>query len=354
MTHFEKIAEKLQERGLDAMLITSEPGEFYAVGFHGEGAALITPGKTWYYTDSRYIESARQLIQGAEVAQLPKGVRYRELVRDLVKENGVSKLGFEEQYMSVADHTIWTKNVEAEFIPASELLTELRQVKDADELAAMKEAQRITDEALLEILNFIKPGLTESEVAARLTYIMARKGAERNSFDPIVACGPNGSKPHAVPGPDVIQKGQFVTMDFGCVVGGYCSDMTRTVAVGQPSEEMELVYNTVLKAQLTGIATAHAGVTGKEVHEAAAKVIEDAGYGEYFGHGFGHSLGIEIHENPNFSTKNEKPIPAGALLSAEPGISLPGKFGVRIEDVLMLTEGGCVVITHSPKQLIIL
>ena len=188
MTHFEKIAEKLQERGLDAMLITSEPGEFYAVGFHGEGAALITPGKTWYYTDSRYIESARQLIQGAEVAQLPKGVRFRELVRDLVKENGVSKLGFEEQYMSVADHTIWTKNVEAEFIPASELLTELRQVKDADELAAMKEAQRITDEALLEILNFIKPGLTESEVAARLTYIMARKGAERNSFDPIVAC----------------------------------------------------------------------------------------------------------------------------------------------------------------------
>ncbi len=354
MTHFEKIAEKLQERGLDAMLITSEPGEFYAVGFHGEGAALITPGKTWYYTDSRYIESARQLIQGAEVAQLPKGVRYRELVRDLVKENGVSKLGFEEQYMSVADHTIWTKNVEAEFIPASELLTELRQVKDADELAAMKEAQRITDEALLEILNFIKPGLTESEVAARLTYIMARKGAERTSFDPIVACGPNGSKPHAVPGPDVIQKGQFVTMDFGCVVGGYCSDMTRTVAVGQPSEEMELVYNTVLKAQLTGIATAHAGVTGKEVHEAAAKVIEDAGYGEYFGHGFGHSLGIEIHEDPGFHTRNDKPIPAGALLSAEPGIYLPGKFGVRIEDVIMLTEGGCIDITHSPKQLIIL
>ena len=158
--------------------------------------------------------------------------------------------------MSVADHTIWTENIEAEFVPASELLTELRQVKDENELAAMREAQRITDEALLEILNFIRPGLTESEVAARLTYIMARKGAERNSFDPIVACGANGSKPHAVPGPAVIEKGQFVTMDFGCVVGGYCSDMTRTVAVGRPSEEMELVYNTVLKAQLAGIAVA--------------------------------------------------------------------------------------------------
>ena len=244
--------------------------------------------------------------------------------------------------------------MEAEFVPASELLTELRQVKDAHELAAMKEAQRITDEALLEILNFLKPGLTEQEVAARLTYIMARKGAERNSFDPIVACGPNGSKPHAVPGPAVIQKGQFVTMDFGCKVGGYCSDMTRTVAVGQPTEEMEFVYNTVLKAQLAGIAAAHAGVTGKEVHEAGAKVIEEAGYGEYFGHGFGHSLGIEIHEDPGFHTRSDKPIPAGALLSAEPGIYLPGKFGVRIEDVIMLTEGGCIDITHSPKQLIIL
>ena len=354
MTHFENIAAALKGRGLDAMLVTSEPGEFYAVGFHGEGAALITPDKTWYYTDSRYIEAARQLISGAEVILWTAGNGFREQIAALVKAHGVAKLGFEEEYMSVSSHTAWTKAVEAQFLPASELLTQLRQVKDADELAAMKEAQRITDEALLEILNFLKPGLTESEVAARLTYIMARKGAERNSFDPIVACGANGSKPHAVPGPAVIQSGQFVTMDFGCVVHGYCSDMTRTVAVGQPTEEMELVYNTVLRAQLAGIAAAHAGVTGKEVHEAGAKVIADAGYGEYFGHGFGHSLGIEIHENPGFHLRNDKPIPAGALLSAEPGIYLPGKFGVRIEDVIMLTEGGCIDITHSPKQLIIL
>lgn len=354
MNHFEKIAARLKDRGLDAMLITSEPGEFYAMGFHGEGAALITPDKTWYYTDSRYIEAARQLISGAEVILWTAGNGFREQIAALVKAHGVVKLGFEEEFMSVSSHTAWTKAVEAQFVPASELLTTLRQVKDAGELAAMREAQRVTDEALLEILNFIKPGLTESEVAARLTYIMARKGAERNSFDPIVACGANGSKPHAVPGPAVIQSGQFVTMDFGCVVHGYCSDMTRTVAVGQPTEEMELVYNTVLCAQLAGIAAAHAGVTGKEVHEAGAKVIADAGYGEYFGHGFGHSLGIEIHENPGFHLRNDKPIPAGALLSAEPGIYLPGKFGVRIEDVIMLTEGGCIDITHSPKQLIIL
>ena len=354
MNHFEKIAEKLHEKELDAFLITSAPGEFYAMGFHGEGVALITPDKTWYYTDSRYIEAANQTITGAEVAMLPPEKRYRELIGDLVKETGVSRLGFEDQYMSVADHTTWTGNVQAEFIPASELITELRQVKDADELAAMKEAQRITDEALLEILNFLKPGLTEREVAARLTYIMACKGAERNSFDPIVACGANGSKPHAVPGPNVIQKGQFVTMDFGCVVNGYCSDMTRTVAMGEPTDEMKFVYDTVLKAQLAGIAAAHGGVIGKDVHETAAKIIADAGYGDYFGHGFGHSLGIEIHESPRFGSKNDKPIPAGALLSAEPGIYLPGKFGVRIEDVILLTEDGCIDITHSPKQLIVL
>ena len=354
MTHFEKIAAGLKGRGLDAMLVTSEPGEFYAMGFHGEGVAFITPDKTWYYTDTRYIEAAQQLIAGAEVALPPKGGTYRKLAAQLVKEKGVVKLGFEEEYMPVGDYNQWTKEVDAEFVPASQLLTDLRMVKDEGELAVMQEAQRITDEALLEILNFIKPGLTEQEVAARLTYIMARKGAERNSFDPIVACGANGSKPHAVPGPAVIEKGQFVTMDFGCKVGGYCSDMTRTVAVGRPSEEMELVYNTVLKAQLAGIAAAHAGVVGREVHEAGAKVIADAGYGEYFGHGFGHSLGIEIHENPRFSNLWDKPIPAGALLSAEPGIYLPGRFGVRIEDVIMLTEGGCIDITHSPKQLIIL
>ena len=183
---------------------------------------------------------------------------------------------------------------------------------------------------------------------------MARKGAQRNSFDPIVACGANGSKPHAIPGQDRIQTGQFVTMDFGCVVDGYCSDMTRTVAVGRPSQEMELVYDTVLRAQQAGIAAARGGVPGAQVHQAAAQVIAQAGYGDYFGHGFGHSLGIEVHENPRFSPLWDRPVPAGACLSAEPGIYLPGKFGVRIEDVIVLTETGCENLTRSPKELIVL
>ena len=354
MNHFERIAGSLAGRGLDAMVVTSAPGEFYAAGFHGEGAAVVTPDKSWYWTDSRYIEAAGQLVSGAHVSMPGTGVGYRRLVSELVDKLGLKRVGFEDEYMSVAEFSLWKEAVKAELVPASGLLTDLRMVKDADELAAMKEAQRVTDEAFTEILNDIKPGVTEREIAAKLTYLMARKGAERNSFDPIVATGANGSKPHAVPGATLINKGQFVTMDFGCVVGGYCSDMTRTVAVGQPSEEMDLVYHPVLKAQLAGIAAVHAGVTGSEVHKAAADVIAAAGYGEYFGHGFGHSLGIEIHENPRFSPFWEKPIPAGACLSAEPGIYLPGKFGVRIEDVVMITDTGCIDITHSPKELIIL
>ena len=354
MNHFEKIAAGLAGRGLDAMLITSAPGEFYAAGFHGEGVAVITAGESWYWTDSRYIEAAGQQVSGAHVDMVRTGTTYRKLVREVTDKLGVKRLGFEDEYMSVSDHSLWKEALTAELVPASQLLTDLRMVKDADELAAMKEAQRVTDEAFTEILNDIKPGVTESEIAAKLTYLMARRGAERNSFDPIVATGANGSKPHAVPGETLINKGQFVTMDFGCVVGGYCSDMTRTVAVGQPGEEMELVYHTVLKAQLAGIAAAHGGVTGSAVHKAAADVIAAAGYGEYFGHGFGHSLGIEIHENPRFSPLWDKVIPAGACLSAEPGIYLPGKFGVRIEDVVMITETGCIDITHSPKDLIVL
>lgn len=354
MNHFGKIAGQLGAHGLDAMLITSAPGEFYAAGFHGEGVALVTPDKTWYYTDSRYIEAAGQLVTDAQVGMVETGVTYRKLVEDLVTAHKLGRLGFEDNYMAVAEYDQWKQALSAELVPASEILDLLRMVKDGEELAAMKEAQRITDEAFSEILNDVKPGVPECEIAAKLTYLMARKGAERNSFDPIVACGANGSKPHAVPGKDLIQKGQFVTMDFGCVVGGYCSDMTRTVAVGQPTDEMKLVYDTVLKAQLAGIAAARGGVTGAEIHNIGAKIIADAGYGDYFGHGFGHSLGIEIHENPRFSPLWDKVIPAGACLSAEPGIYLPGKFGVRIEDVIMLTDEGCIDITHSPKDLIIL
>jgi len=354
MNHIKQIAAKLPEYGLDAMLITSEPGEFYAVGFHGEGVTLITPEETWYFTDTRYIEAAQEQIEFAHVSLPEKGKNYRQTIDELVKEKKLEVVGFEDEYMTVSMHELWSTGLSVPLKPASALLESLRGSKDEEEIEAMRAAQRIAEQALGQTLEYLKPGMTEREIAAYLEYRMVSLGAEKKSFDTIIASGPNSSKPHAVPGERKIQNGDFVTIDFGCVYKGYCSDTTRTVAVGEPTEEMRKVYNTVLEAQLAGIAAAKAGVPGKEIDGAARKVIDDAGYGEYFGHSFGHSLGIEIHESPNAAPSNSEPMPIGAVISAEPGIYLPGKFGVRIEDVLILNENGCENITKYPKELIIL
>lgn len=354
MNHFKQIAAKLGDYGVDAMMITSQPGEIYASGFYGEGIALISPKEVTYITDSRYIEVAEKQVTGANVVMVGRGRNYTALVNEFLARTGAKTLGIEERYLSLAAYRDYQEKLNAQLVPAGKLVLELRAGKDADELECMVKAQRIAERALEEIFNFLRPGVTEREVAAKLTYDMLRFGAEKNSFDPIVASGPNGSMPHAVPGDRVIQKGDFVTMDFGCVWGHYCSDMTRTVAVGQPTEEMVKVYDLVLKAQLAGIAASWAGVTGREIDAAARKVIEEGGYGEYFGHGYGHSVGLEIHESPNANTSDTTPMPVGAVVSAEPGIYLPGRFGVRIEDVVIMEEKGCRVITKAPKELIIL
>lgn len=256
--------------------------------------------------------------------------------------------------MPLAEYQEYQDKLYAELIPAGKLLLELRAAKDDREIECMIQAQRIAERAFDEILTFLRPGVTEREVAAKLTYDMLRFGAQKNSFDPIVVSGPNGSLPHGIPGDRAIQPGDFVTMDFGCKWGGYCSDMTRTVAVGQPSREMIEVYELVLKAQKAGIAASRAGVQGKEIDAAARSVIEAAGFGACFGHGYGHSLGLEIHESPNANARDETPMPVGAVVSAEPGIYLPGRFGVRIEDVVIMEPDGCRDITLAPKELIIL
>ena len=354
MDHIAKITAQLPEHGLDAMLVTSAPGERYAVGFEGEGWVLVSREGARYSTDGRYIEAARQQVTGAEIVLTERGQSHLALAREEIRRRGLKRVGFESGRVSADELGRWKDSLPCELVAAQGLLDGLRAAKDEEELARMRQAQRITDEAFREILNFIRPGLTEQEVAARLVYELLRRGGRRVSFDPIVAAGANGSMPHAVPGETVIQPGMFVTMDFGCVYEGYCSDMTRTVAVGQPTDEMERVYHTVLEAQRAGIAAARAGVTGSEVDRAARQAIQQAGYGSFFSHSFGHSLGLEIHESPNASPSEQTVFPAGAVISAEPGIYLPGHFGVRIEDVLVLREGGCEDITQAPKNLIVL
>ncbi len=354
MNHLKQIAAKLDEYGLDAMLLSSEPGEYYGIGFHGEGFVIVARDECRFFTDSRYIEAARKQVTGATIFMTDRGRNYRAALSQAVTEMGIKKMGFEDGYMTVAQHKLYSSVLPCELEPAQDLVNHLRAAKDEEEIAFMVEAQRITDAAFDEIIKFIRPGLTEQEVAAKLVYEMLRMGASKVSFDPIVVSGPNGSLPHGIPSDKKIESGEFVTLDFGCMYGGYCSDMTRTVAVGEPTEEMRKVYNTVLQAQLAGIAATKAGIPGKEIDGAARKVIEDAGYGDYFGHGYGHSLGLEIHESPNASSSEEKILPVGAAVSAEPGIYLPGKFGVRIEDVVVYTDDGCVVLTKSPKNLLVL
>lgn len=354
MNHIKQIAGRLDEYGLDGMLVTSQHGERYAMGFHGEGLALITKEDCWYFTDSRYIEAANKEIFGAHIDCVGRGRSHRMLAAQIVQQQTLAKVGFESDCMSVDALKLYQKELSCTLIAAPGLISGLRAAKDEDELACMRRSQAITDRVFANILDFIRPGMTEREVAARLVYELMRLGASKPSFDPIVAAGSNGSMPHAVPGDTVIEPGTFVTMDFGGVYKGYCSDMTRTIAVGRPTQEMRQVYDTVLRAQQAGLSAARAGIPGCQVDEAARQVIEQAGWGKYFGHSLGHSLGLEVHESPNFSPAEQSILPVGAVLSCEPGIYLPGRFGVRIEDVVILTEDGCENITASPKTLIVL
>ena len=355
MSRFDKIAAKLDAFGLDAMLVTSGPNRLYAAGFPSSaGLAVITKDGSWFFTDSRYIEAAGKAITGAEVRESTRENPASKQAAQILEKHGVKRMGYEEDYMTVGEYESLRKALPCEMVPATKLVMDLRSVKDQAEIDCLIAAQRIAEKALTETLNFIQVGRTEREIAAYLQYKMLSYGGEKMSFEPIVVSGPNSSMPHGVPSDKPVAAGDFITMDFGCVKYGYCSDMTRTVAVGHVTEEMEKVYHTVLAAQQAGIATAKAGVPGKAVHEAGAKVIADAGYGAYFGHGFGHGLGVEVHEQPGAAPSCADPLPVGAVISAEPGIYLPGKFGVRIEDIIIIEEGGCRDIMEAPKDLLIL
>ncbi len=354
MTNLEKYRSVLTEE-VQGLFLTSRYSRMYAAEFDiAEGYAIVSKNGARYYTDSRYIESAQRDIHGFEVVEINASNPLSELLNQGIKDLSITTLGFEEAYLTVAELNSFRDKLSAELVPFQSKINGFRGQKEPWELDRMRKAQEITDRAFTEVCPRIRAGMTEKELAAELIYCLYKNGAEGLSFDPIVVAGPNTSMPHGVPGDRPIAEGDFITMDFGVIYGGYCSDMTRTVALGFATEEMKKVYRTVLEAQLAGIAATKAGVTGAAVDGAARQVISDAGYGQFFGHGYGHSLGLEIHEAPNCNARNTQPLPVGAVCSAEPGIYLPGKFGVRIEDVVIVTEDGCENITHSPKELIIL
>lgn len=354
MTNLEKY-RSLLTCDSDGLLLTSRYNRMYAAEFDiAEGIAIVSKTGARYFTDSRYIESAQNNIKNFEVIDIATRGGYVVCLNEAIRDFGIQNLGYEEDYITAGEFHGYEEALHSYLTPMQKELNAFRASKEQWELDRMVKAQEITDKAFTEVCTRIHEGMTEKELCAELIYCLYKNGGEGLSFDPIVVSGPNTSMPHGVPGERKLQKGDFITMDFGVLYQGYCSDMTRTVALGHATEEMRKVYDTVLRAQLAGIAASHAGASGKSVDGAARDIITEAGYGPYFGHSYGHSLGLEIHEAPNCTPRNENPIPAGAVCSAEPGIYIPGKFGVRIEDVVIFREGGCEVITHSPKELTIL
>ena len=355
MTNLEKYLSLLDAGKYDGLLLTSAMSRKYCAEFNvDEGVAIVTKKGCRYYTDSRYIETAEKNLKGFEVMMVSKNNGYIKLLNEAIADFGVTTLGFEEAYLTVAEFRSYEEKLNAKLVPCQQDINAFRVVKEEYELQRMREAQEITDRAFTEVCTRIREGMTEKELAAELIYCMYKNGADDLSFKPIVVSGPNTSMPHGVPGERKLRKGDFITMDFGVIYKDYCSDMTRTVALGYATDEMKNVYYTVLKAQTTAIAMTKAGVTGQAIDGTARKIIADAGYGDYFGHGYGHCLGMEVHEAPNCSPANEKPMPAGCVSSAEPGIYLPGKFGVRIEDCVIIKEDGVEDLAHSPKDLIII
>lgn len=356
MERLNKLAAMAKKLDCDGVLITEAENLCYATGFVGlEGMVLVTAdGKGFCFTDSRYIEAAEKAVAPWGYQVIQPDVSYPQCVQQLCAEQGLKRLLFEDQDMTVATHARYVAAVSAELIAAGEAFAELREVKEDVEIERIVAAQRIAEQALEEIVPLIRPGAVEREVAAELDYRMARLGSTGVSFQTIFVSGAKSSLPHGTPGEKKIEAGDFVTIDFGAMVGGYHSDMTRTFAVGYATDEMKKVYDTVLRAQLAGIEALEVGVPGSEVDKAARDVIAAAGYGEYFGHGLGHSLGLNIHENPRASKAYPRPFVQGNVITIEPGIYLPGEFGVRIEDMVYLGAEGKRNLTLAPKELRIL
>jgi len=354
MNNIGKLRHVLAGQEYRAILITNPINRLFATGFASSaGALLITADTAVFLTDSRYFEAAGARIKGAEVRLSSNDDPYAAQIKAILDENGIASVGFEENSVTYSAYLEWSKKLECELVPAQKIINGLRAIKSPEDLEKMKKTQELAEKSFGEILPLVKSSITEKELAAELTYRMLKNGADDKAFDPIVLSGPRTSMPHGVPGNEKIKEG-FITFDFGARLEGWVSDTTRTVCLGKPTGEMIDMYDTVLKAQLAGIKTVRAGVEAREVDAAARNVIEEAGYGGYFGHGFGHELGLEVHETIKASTVSRDVLPAGAVISAEPGIYIPGRYGVRIEDVLYVTETGSVNLTTLPKNLTII
>lgn len=353
MDNYLRVQELLKKLSIGAVLISNGNNIRYVSGFAGEtGYLYISEKRHAVVTDFRYTIQAEMEAKGYEIITIGNG-GYEEVLNDILRTDGISRLGFEAEHMIFANYNkLKDKLVVPELVPIGNEITSMRRIKTPKELEMIRKAEAIGDQVFTEILTFIKPGMTELEIAARIEYLLKVNGGQSLSFPAIVASGINSSMPHAVPSYKKVETGDFLTMDFGCVYEGYCSDMTRTIVIGKASTKQLEVYDIVLKAQQAALDFIKAGYKGKEVDKIARDIIYGAGYEGCFGHGLGHSVGLNIHENPRLSMMEEDIIEAGMTETVEPGIYIKGFGGVRIEDLVVVTENGCENFTNSDKKLI--
>lgn len=357
MQNIEKCVNILKRNGADALVLLDEANMHYLCGFSpSEGMVVVLKnGDTFHLVDSRYTETAESHAKetGLKVIEFKRSY-YEELAK-IINDSKSKSVVYESDTISLkAFENIKKHCKDAQTIELGDLLMRERNRKEADEIVLMKKANQIAEKAFLELLNHIKPGKTEKELAAYFDYLMAKEGSDGVSFDTILLAGERTSMPHGVPSENTVKDGEFVLFDFGATYQGYHSDMTRTVAVGSASDEMKEMYDLVLKAQLAGIKALNAGVKCADVYKAAYDVLDEKDMAQYFRHGLGHGVGLEIHEGFNASPRSKDTYEVGNVTSIEPGIYIPNKFGIRIEDVCYLAPRGRENLSNVTKSLIIL
>lgn len=353
VNRLERVRSAMKEKELDGLWISKKENQGYITGFPSSDVfVLLTESENYLITDFRYIETAQDKCGSRFHVVMTDNSRS---VWDVVKESGVKRLGIEENVLTVADMKLLQEALpQGTLVGASGLIEEIRIIKDEGELESMGKAIALADRCFSHMLQVLHAGMTEKEGALEIEWFLKKNGAEDLSFPTICVSGARTSLPHGVPSDKVIETGDFVTMDFGCIVEGYCSDMTRTVAIGRVTEEQKEIYDLVLKAQKNALNHLKAGITWAQGDRFARDIIEEAGYGQYFGHGTGHGVGLEIHEAPTMSPKGRGVFRENMTVTVEPGIYLPKKFGVRIEDLAILTTSGIINKVKSDKELIIL
>lgn len=349
-----KLREKMQAKGLQAMLVASPVNRRYLTGFTGSaGYVLITQTQSYLLTDFRYMTQAPQQAAGYQVVE--HGSKVTDTVKELLGSEGITALGFEQEHVTYAVFSAYTEQLKpVSLVPVSGMIEELRMYKDSEELKAMQRAADLADATFSHVLSIVETGKTEREIDLQMEMFMRKGGATGSSFDTIVASGERSALPHGVASDRVIQGNEFITFDFGALLDGYCSDLTRTIALGTPDPKLKEIYDIVLEAQLHALDGIKPGMTGREADALARDVITKYGYGEYFGHSTGHGLGMEVHESPRLSKLSDDVLKPGMVVTVEPGIYLPGLGGVRIEDDIVITETGIHILTSSSKEYTVL